>query len=463
MNRSRKRPDGLDRFSSCGARVGGGPLARVGDVSPGFLLPPSPIPDLDTYLSNGGGEGLRAARRLGPAETIGAVRDSGLRGRGGAGFPTGFKWQGLVDQQIDPTYLVCNAAEGEPGTFKDRALLRANPYQLLEGIAIAGEALGVEQAFIGMKASFAKERTRLESAATEMRDAGLLGEVPLTVVPGPDDYLFGEEKALLEVIEGNDPLPRIDPPYIRGLFTSPNAPANPAVVNNVETLANVPHILREGSKWFRGFGTERSPGTMLFTLSGDVRREAVAELALGTPLAELISGVGDGLADGRSLKAVVSGASNAPLSAQYVDLPLDYESFRSAGSGLGSGSIIVYDDTASMVDAALVLSGFLASSSCGQCPPCKLGTAAITERLEVLASGTATELQLEELAAWVGRVTDANRCGLGAGEAAMVGGFLETFWDEFAAQVELSVPVPRRLRVPRIVDYDDAAGRFTYA
>jgi NADH-quinone oxidoreductase subunit F len=235
------------------------------------------------------------------------------------------------------------------------------------------------------------------------------------------------------------------------------------VVNNVETLSNVPHILREGSKWFRGFGTERSPGTMLFTLSGDVRREAVAELALGTPLAELISGVGDGLADGRSLKAVVSGASNAPLSAQYVDLPLDYESFRSAGSGLGSGSIIVYDDTASMVDAALVLSGFLASSSCGQCPPCKLGTASITERLEALASGTATELQLEELAAWVGRVTDANRCGLGAGEAAMVGGFLETFWDEFAAQVELGVPVPRRLRVPRIVDHDDAAGRFAYA
>jgi NADH:ubiquinone oxidoreductase subunit F (NADH-binding) len=432
-------------------------------VSAGFLLPPAPIPDLDTYLSGGGGEGLRAARRLGPSGTIRAVRDSGLRGRGGAGFPTGFKWQGLVDQQLEPTYLVCNAAEGEPGTFKDRALLRSNPYQLLEGIAIAGEALGVEQAFLGIKASFASELARLESAADEMREAGLLGEVPLTIVPGPDDYLFGEEKALLEVIEGNDPLPRLDPPYIRGLFTSQSAPANPAVVNNVETLSNVPHILREGPQWFRSFGTERSPGTMVFTVSGDVRREAVAELALGTPLAVLIYGIGEGPADGRSLKAVVSGASNAPLSAQYVDLPLDYESFRAAGCGLGSGSIIVYDDTASMVDAALVLSSFLASSSCGQCPPCKLGTAAITERLEALAYGVATELQLEELAAWLGRVTDANRCGLGAGERSMVGGFLETFWDEFAAQVERGVPVPRRLQVPLIVDYDDAAGRFTYA
>ena len=432
-------------------------------VSAGFLLPPALIPDLDTYLSGGGGEGLLAARRLGPSGTIRAVRDSGLRGRGGAGFPTGFKWQGLVDQQLEPTYLVCNAAEGEPGTFKDRALLRSNPYQLLEGIAIAGEALGVEQAFLGIKASFAPERTRLESAADEMREAGLLGEIPLTIVPGPDDYLFGEEKALLEVIEGNDPLPRLDPPYIRGLFTSQSAPANPAVVNNVETLSNVPHILREGPQWFRSFGTERSPGTMVFTVSGDVRREAVAELALGTPLAVLIYGVGEGPADGRSLKAVVSGASNAPLSAQHVDLPLDYESFRAAGCGLGSGSIIVYDDTASMVDAALVLSSFLASSSCGQCPPCKLGTAAITERLEALAYGVATELQLEELAAWLGRVTDANRCGLGAGERSMVGGFLETFWDEFAAQVERGVPVPRRLQVPLIVDYDDAAGRFTYA
>ena len=202
---------------------------------------------------------------------------------------------------------------------------------------------------------------------------------------------------------------------------------------------------------------------MLFTVSGDVHREAVVELALGTPLAVLIYGAGEGLGDGRSLKAVISGASNSPLSAEHSDLPLDYESFRSAGAGLGSGSMIVYDDTASMVEAARVLSGFLASSSCGQCPPCKLGTTAITERLDMLLRGVATEVQLEELAAWTGRVTDANRCGLGAGERALVGGFLETFWDEFAAQVDSGIALPHRLSVPLIVDYDAAAGRFIYA
>ncbi len=428
----------------------------------GFLLPAQPVADLDDYRARGGGEGLQLARRLGPDRVIAEVRASGLRGRGGAGFPTGFKWAGLRQERTADRYVVCNAAEGEPGTFKDRLLMRRDPYQLLEGVAIAALALEASRAFIAVKASFVEAITRLEQAASEMTAGGLLGEVPIDIVTGPDDYLFGEEKALLEVIEGKDPLPRLYPPYVQGLFTSPEGPANPAVVNNVETLSNVPHILREGAGWFASMGTEQSPGTMVFTVSGDVQREAVAEFAMGTPLAALVAEAGGGTHPGRRLVAAVPGVSNRPLPAQRLDTPLSFEGMRAAGSGLGSGGFIIYDDTACMVRAATVLSGFLADSSCGQCPPCKLGTAAIVERFARVEAGAGTLQDLEETAAWVSRVTDANRCGLGGGAQALAGGFLETFWDDFVAHLQEPCPAPRPLRVPRIADIDAAAGRMRY-
>jgi len=426
----------------------------------GYLLPPEPVADLAAYMALGGGSGLERAREIGSDGVIAEIRSSGLRGRGGAGFPTGFKWSGLAADPCDTKFVVCNAAEGEPGTFKDRALIRHNPYQLLEGIAIASEALGVQGAFIGIKEKFTGEVARLGAAAAEMVDAGLWGDVPLTIVEGPDDYLFGEEKALLEVVSGNDPLPRIDPPYIRGLFTTPNQPDNPAVVNNVETLSNVAHILRNGVDWFRSMGTERSPGNMIFTISGDVRREGYAELPMGTPLTTLINEVGGGLLEGRTIKAVVSGASNRPIPAWMIDTPLDFESMKQAGAGLGSGGFIVYDDTASMVEAATVYSRFLSTSSCGQCPPCKVGGLNMTDLLEKLLRGGASSHDLEDLAAWTTRVTDSNRCGLGAAHREAVGGFLEVFWDEFEARVDNAEPVVERLELPKLADYDEAAGRF---
>jgi NADH:ubiquinone oxidoreductase subunit F (NADH-binding) len=435
----------------------------VAAMNSGFLLPVTPLPDLKSYQDLGGGTGLANARRIGTAATIEQIRAAGLRGRGGAGFPTAFKWQGLVNDPASPKYLACNAAEGEPGTFKDRALLRANPYQLLEGVTIAAETLGVEQAFIGIKGTFLREIARLESAAEEMLQAGLLGDIPITISPGPDDYLFGEEKGLLEAIEGRDARPRIDPPYIRGLFVTRAQPSNPAVVNNVETLSNVAHILANGPDWFRSFGTEKSPGTMIFTVSGDVQKETVVELPLGTPLATLVFESAGGMAPGRRLKAVVSGASNAPLPGAMVDTPMDYESMKAVGAGLGSGGMIVYDDTASMVDAALVLSNFLSDSSCGQCIPCKVGSTSITERLRIVADGKGTPETLDEIAGWIGRVTDSNRCGLGAGERTLVRGFLDTFWDEFVAQLDTGVPIERRLRLPKLMDLDEEAGRFVYA
>ncbi|MGH8912785.1 MAG: hypothetical protein ACRDVD_09740, partial [Acidimicrobiia bacterium] len=272
-----------------------------------YMLPSAPIVSLAEYRSTGGGDGLARAVEIGPDATIAEVTAARLRGRGGGGFPAGIKWRGVAGADDDQRrFLVCNAAEGEPGTFKDRALLRANPYQVLEGIAIAGHAIGAEEAYVGIKEGYEREIARLETAASEMEEAGLLGEVPIRVVTGPDDYLLGEEKGMLEAIEGRQPLPRWYPPYVVGLHTDMAAGvgagtsgwdtrSNPTAVNNVETLANVAPILARGADWFRSIGTSDSPGAMLFTVSGDVRNETVVELPMGTPLAVLVHGYGGGM------------------------------------------------------------------------------------------------------------------------------------------------------------------------
>jgi NADH:ubiquinone oxidoreductase subunit F (NADH-binding) len=426
-----------------------------------FLLADRPVRRLEDHLARGGGVGLRWATAQGSAAVIDIVRASGLRGRGGAGFPTGIKWRGLATADAERKFLVCNAAEGEPGTYKDRWLIRHDPYQLLEGVAIAAMAVGAEAAFIGIKARFAEERAALEGAAVEMAAAEVLGEIPITLVTGPDDYLFGEEKGLLEVIEGKDPIPRLYPPYISGLFETPGGPAQPAVVNNVETLSNVPHILARGADWFRSFGTPESPGTMVFTVCGDVRREGVAEMEMGTPLYLLVHGVGEGVAEGRQIKLVVSGASNAPIPASGIDVPMSFEGLAAAGSGLGSGGFIVYDDTACVARIGAAYSAFLFRGSCGQCPPCKLGTEAITESFTRLARGGGSPGDLEDVAAWLIRVTDSNRCGLGAGERAFGEGLMRVFGDELIEHADgRPCGLDRRIVVPVLDRYED--GRFTY-
>jgi NADH-quinone oxidoreductase subunit F len=343
----------------------------------------------------------------------------------------------------------------------------------MEGLAIAAFAVGAEQAYVGIKDKYKLEISHLERAASEMAVAGILGEVPIAIVSGPDDYLLGEEKGLLEAIEGRDPLPRWYPPYVLGLHLEtmsgvgaasigPDDRVNPTVVNNVETLANVPHILRNGADWFRSIGTLDSPGTMVFTVSGDVQRETVAELAMGTPLSFLVYGIGEGPANGRRVKSVVPGASNAPIPDHLLDTPMDFASLRRIGSGLGSGGMIVYDDTACMVAIGEVLSRFLAVESCGQCPPCKLGTSALAERFARLESGHADINTVEEIEAWTVRVTDANRCGLGAGERALAAGILHGFLGEVLAHVGGRCPTPRPLRLPKMVDHAPEAGRFVY-
>ena len=424
------------------------------------ILPLSePVASLADYRARGGGEGLAAAQRD-PAGVLAELAASGLRGRGGAGFPTAAKWASVRGAGGPNTYVVCNAAEGEPGTFKDRFLLRRNPYQALEGVAIAACLLGASRAFIVIKRGYRREIARLRVALDELQAAGLLGPSPVQLVLGPDEYLLGEEKAAVEVIEGGDPLPRVFPPYQVGLFARRDA-RNPVAMNNVETLANVPNIARCGAAWFRANGTDDSPGTMLFTLCGDVRRPGVHELPLGLPLRVLIDLVGGGAVSG-SVKAVLPGASAGLLTAGQLDTPLDFEQLRAVGSGLGSGGFVVYDDSACIVAAVSAFAHFLAIESCAQCPACKQGTHGIAAALARIEEGSGSDQDLDTLLAKCSTVTGGRRCALPLGAALLVRSAVEAFGDEFRAHLGRPCPRPRVLPVPKIVDYDEEAGRFCF-
>jgi NADH-quinone oxidoreductase subunit F len=439
----------------------------------GFLLPPVPIKSLDEYLAGEiGGLGLQRAMQIGPSETIAEVTRAGLRGRGGAGFPTGRKWASIAGQPGSRRYVVCNGAEGEPGTFKDRALMRANPYQLVEGVLIAAYAVDAAGVFICLKASFEPELEAVTRAVQEMQAAGICRDCQVTIVRGPEEYLFGEEKALLEVIEGREPLPGLFPPYQHGLFATqphmgweaqeaePGRPetggSNPTLVNNVETLSNVTHILARGSDWFRALGTSQSPGTMICTVVGDVVTPGVAELPLGTALRAVIQAAGGGVAAGRSIQAVFSGVANPVVTADQLDVPLSWEGFEAIGSGMGAAGFIVYDDTACMLGVARLFSQFLYVESCGQCPPCKLGSGAITERLEQLEAGTGSEGDVEEIVSWLERVSDGNRCYLAVQERLVVDSILRAFPEQITQHLDTGgCPRPRTLTLPKLVDLSD--------
>ena len=434
------------------------------------LLVDPPVADLADHLVRGGGAGLDRALSLGPGATIQEVILSGLRGRGGGGFPTGRKWQSVRDAAdgvgAERTFVVCNGAEGEPATFKDRALIRANPYAVVEGLAIAAFAVGAEAAYIGTKASFGPESERLVAAVEEMAAEGLFGDLPVQVVLGPDDYLFGEETGLLQVIEGSDPLPRLVPPYIEGLFaTVPGsgwtppvegvrpdefAASNPTVVNNVETLAAVCQVLARGPEWHRSLGTERSPGVVVATVVGDVVRPGVGEVELGTPLRTVIDRVGGGVAPGRTIKAVLPGVANPLITGDALDAPCSYEGLDAVGSGMGAAGFWVLDDTTSMIETARAVSGFLAAESCGQCPACKLGCTAVTEGLDRLLAATATPEDVEVMAYRLRTVTDGNRCYLPVQEQRVIGSVLANCVDEINDALDGVAPTLRGLEVPKL-------------
>jgi NADH-quinone oxidoreductase subunit F len=424
------------------------------------LLPPTPVTSLEEHLAAGGGTGIDRALTMTPGEVTAEVDAAGLRGRGGAGFPTGRKWRGVQATAADAggvLTLVANAAEGEPGTYKDRTLIEQQPYAFLEGICIALHATGAREAYVGIKQKFTRPLERLQGALAEARAAGWAGADRIHVTPGPDAYLFGEESAMLEVIEGKLPMPRIVKPFERGLHATTTIP-NPTIVNNVETLSHVPRILAHGADWFREAGTGASPGSMVFTVVGDVDNPGVYELTLGTPLRTLL----EDIAGARDVKAVYSGVSNAVITPAMLDTPLCFDAMAQAGSGMGSGGFIVYDTTRSIVDVLAVLVHFLAIESCGQCNACKLGNGEMDAILAKVQRGEAVQTDLEALLRWTHTVTDQNRCYLPVGSQIVVGSTVEAFVDEFVATVERGEPTPGGLPTPLIEHLDEDTGEVVY-
>jgi NADH-quinone oxidoreductase subunit F len=424
------------------------------------LLPPRPLRSLEEHLAAGGGAGLERALGLEPHEVIDLVDQAGLRGRGGAGFPTARKWRGVLANaeaaDVAPT-LVANGAEGEPGTYKDRVLLEQQPYAFIEGVCIAMYATGASVAHVATKAKFAGPVEALGRALQEVRDAGWFGADRIELTLGPDAYLFGEETGMLKVIEGELPLPRVTRPFEEGLFASSVRP-NPTVVNNVETFSHVTRIVADGPAWFRQAGTEASPGTMLFTVVGDVENQGTYELALGTPLRTLL----EDIAGARDIKVVVPGVSSGVITPAMLDTPLDFDAMREAGTGLGSGGFVVYDHSRSIVDVLATLVRFLAIESCGQCNPCKLGNGEMYEVLAQIQRGEATQTDLERMLLRSHTVTDQNRCYLPVGSQLLVGSAVQAFTDEFVATVEAGEPTPADIPVPLIEHIDEATGTVTY-
>ena len=442
-------------------------MAEAAPAGTTYLLPERPVENLDDFLATGGGEGLVAARKLGPQAVVEEIVASGLRGRGGAGFPAGVKWRSVAAGG-GRHYAVANGAEGEPATFKDRTLMRRDPYRVIEGLAIAALAVGATDAYLATKRSFVPELAAVRRAALEMGAAGMLGDLNLSIVEGPEEYLFGEEKALLEVIEGRDPLPTLLPPWQRGLFATvqlgweadvssrgPSGQSNPTLVNNVETLASAAHILARGATWFRSMGTVDSPGTVIVTIVGDVARARVLEVELGTRLSVVLDQCG-GPRAGRRFVAAISGVSNPILTADQLDVPLTYEDMEACGTGIGAAGFAVFDDEADMASVARELSRFLAVESCGQCPPCKTGSMEITDRLLAIEQGAGTDDDLAVINARLRTVTDANRCYLGTEERNVVSSMLRSFPEAFAARIDGTAGPLRPALVPLVKEiYED--------
>lgn len=409
------------------------------------VLDPLPCLTLDQYVSQGGGLALTAAQRLGPDGVIHEVTAAGLRGRGGAGFPTGVKWRTVADSSspIVATSVVVNGAEGEPGTFKDRAILRCNPYKVIEGALVAAVAVDADEVVIALKSSFEREVIDVRRALDEMRSAGWLPEVRTRVVEGPSSYLFGEETALLEVVSGRQPFPRVDPPFRRGVDDDGTAighsasrvhlaavggtDAPPALINNVETMASVTGILRHGAAWYRSLGTERSPGTLVCTITGHTRRHAVGEVPMGTTLRDAIDLVGGGPPIDREILGVLSGVANPIVPESLLDTPLTFEDMDRVGSGLGAGGFIVFQDHTDMLAVAHGAARFLAIESCGQCEPCKRDGLAIAAHLGESSTAPTTERDVHDLRQRLETVADGARCSLASQQQRVVGSILSLF------------------------------------
>jgi NADH-quinone oxidoreductase subunit F len=399
------------------------------------------LPDIQVYESVGGYQALRKAlRECKPAAVIDMVKRSGLRGRGGAGFPTGLKWSFVPKNSGNPVYLCVNADESEPGTFKDRLIIEKDPHQLIEGTIISAYALEAAKAFIYIRGEFVHGARILSRAVEEARAKGYLGtnilgsgyDLDILVHRGAGAYICGEETALLESLEGKRGHPRLKPPFpaVVGLYECPT------VINNVETLANVPHIINHGPEWFAAIGVERNTGTRLFAVSGHVRNRGVYELPMGILLRELIYDHCGGMRDGHKLKAIVPGGSSVPvLTAEQADVRLDFDSLAKVGSMLGSAGVIVMDETTCMVRAARRITRFYAEESCGQCTQCREGTRWLYQLLTRLENGNGRHGELELMLDICTAMKARTICPLSDACAMPVESYIQRFYDEFSAHI----------------------------
>jgi len=396
---------------------------------------------IEEYIAFDGYEAMgKALSGMTPAEIVDEITFSGLRGRGGAGFPTGKKWAICAKEKASPKYLICNGDEGDPGAFMDRSVLEADPHAVLEGMVIGAKAIGASKGFIYIRHEYPLALKRMEIAIRQARDNGLLGEdilgtgfnFDLEIVQGAGAFVSGEETALIASVEGHIAMPRQRPPYPahKGLW------GHPTVINNVETWATVPNIIRRGSDWFQALGTDTSKGTKIFSLVGKIANTGLVEVPMGITLREIVFGIGGGIPDNRDFKAVqIGGPSGGCLPAKMLDLPVDHESLTAAGAMMGSGGMIVMDDKTCMVDVAKYFLNFLQDESCGKCVSCREGTQRMYEIVKGITEGKGQESDLDLLEELASVCKDASMCALGQTAGNPVLTTLRYFRHEYEAHI----------------------------
>lgn len=397
--------------------------------------------NIEEYIGTHGYEALgKVLTEYTPDQVIKTILDSGLRGRGGGGFPTGLKWKLAAGNDADQKYVCCNADEGDPGAFMDRSVLEGDPHVVLEAMAIAGYAIGASQGYIYVRAEYPIAVKRLEIAINQAREYGLLGNnifdtgfnFDIGLRLGAGAFVCGEETALMTSIEGNRGEPRPRPPFPaqKGLF------GKPTILNNVETYANVPQIILNGSQWFSAMGTEKSKGTKVFALGGKIKNTGLVEIPMGTTLREVIDDIGGGIPNGKKFKAAQTGGpSGGCIPAQHFDIPIDYDNLISIGSMMGSGGLIVMDEDNCMVDIAKFFLGFTVDESCGKCSPCRIGTKRLYEILDKITKGQGTLEDLDKLEELCYHIKENSLCGLGQTAPNPVLSTLRYFRDEYIAHV----------------------------
>lgn len=398
--------------------------------------------NIDEYIAFDGYRALaKVLTEMTPEQVINEVLKSGLRGRGGAGFPTGKKWQFAAASKADQKYMICNADEGDPGAFMDRSVLEGDPHSVLEAMAIGGYAIGASEGYIYVRAEYPIAVKRLEIAINQARDYGLLGknifgsgfDFDIFIRLGAGAFVCGEETALMHSIEGGRGEPKPKPPFpaVRGLFDKPTN------INNVETLANIPQIILKGADWFASIGTEKSKGTKVFALGGKINNTGLVEVPMGTPLRDIIYKIGGGIPGGKKFKAVQTGGpSGGCIPADYLDIAIDYDSLTAIGSMMGSGGMIVMDEDNCMVDIARFFLDFTVDESCGKCTPCRIGTRRMLEILERIVEGRGEEGDIEKLEALAENIKATALCGLGQTAPNPVLSTLKYFRDEYEAHIK---------------------------